>query len=240
MEVIPAIDILGGRCVRLYQGDYAQETVFADDPVVVARRWEAQGAPRLHVVDLDGAREGHPVNSPVICSIMAAVSIPVQVGGGIRDLPTLKHYLQLGAQRVVLGTAAVKDRRLLASALALDQEAIVVAVDARNGEVMTEGWREASGQSALELMRELAGLGVCRFIYTDIARDGTLSEPNFAAMGQAARAVPVPVIASGGVSRLAHLLMLAELGLAGAIVGRALYSGDLDLAQALAALAARR
>lgn len=240
MEIIPAIDILGGRCVRLYQGDYAKETVFDEDPVAVARRWEGHGAPRLHLVDLDGAREGHPVNSPVICAIMAAVSIPVQVGGGIRDLSTLSRYLQLGAQRVVLGTAAAKDQRLLAGALALDAEAVVVAVDVRNGIVMTEGWQKASGHLALELMEGLVGLGVRRFIYTDISRDGTLSEPNFAAIGQVVKTIPVPIIASGGVSRMVHLLTLAELGAEAAIVGRALYTGDLDLAEALAAMAVRQ
>ena len=236
MEIIPAIDVLGGRCVRLYQGDYSQETVFAADPVVMARRWEAEGARRLHIVDLDGAREGHTVNSPVICAVMAAVSIPVQVGGGVRDLATLNRYLQLGVQRVVLGTAAVKDRQLLVGAIAVEPEGVVVAVDARNGIVMTEGWQEASSYDALDLMRELASLGVRRFLYTDISRDGTLTQPNFAAIGQAVNAVPVPIIASGGVGKLADILTLSALGVESVIVGRALYTGDLDLAEALAAI----
>lgn len=241
MEVIPAIDIRGGRCVRLEQGDFARETVFAGDPAEAARRWQEAGARRLHVVDLDGAREGRPVNEAQVRRILAAVSIPVQLGGGIRDIAAVHRFLEAGVDRVVLGTAAVKDQTALLNALALFRERIVVGVDAREGVVVTEGWRESSGLPAAELVRRLGDMGVSRIVYTDTLRDGTLTEPNFAALEEvlgAASGLPSPlaVIYSGGVSSLEHLRRLAEMGVEGAIVGKALYTGALDLAAALAAL----
>ena len=225
MEVIPAVDIRGGRCVRLYQGDYDRETVFSEDPVAMARHWERLGAPRLHVVDLDGARAGWPVNDRVIEELLSAVEIPVQVAGGIRQLDVIGRYLEMGADRVVLGTAAVHDQPLVSRACAMFREAVVVAVDARRGRVATAGWREASGETPEGLMRRLAELGVPRFIFTDISRDGTLRGPNFAAIGRLVRAFRTPVIASGGVTTVEHLRRLAKLGVEGAIVGRALYDG---------------
>jgi phosphoribosylformimino-5-aminoimidazole carboxamide ribotide isomerase len=236
MEVIPAVDIRGGRCVRLYQGDYDRETVFSEDPVAVARRWERLGAPRLHVVDLDGARAGQPVNDRVIEELLSAVEIRVQVAGGIRQLDVIGCYLEMGADRVVLGTAAVHDQPLIGRACATFREAVVVAVDARRGRVATAGWREASGETPEGLMRRLAEIGVRRFIFTDISRDGTLRGPNFAAIGRLVRAFRAPVIASGGVSSVEHLRRLARLGVEGAIVGRALYDGGLELGEALRAV----
>lgn len=233
MEVIPAVDIRGGRCVRLYQGDYDRETVFSEDPVAVARRWERQGAPRLHVVDLDGARAGWPVNDRVIEKMLSELRIPVQVAGGIRQLDVIRRYLETGADRVILGTAAVHDQPLVSRACATFCEAVVVAVDARRGRVATAGWLEASGETPEGLMRRLVGLGVPRFIFTDIGRDGTLRGPNFAAIGRLARAFETPVIASGGVTTVEHLRRLAKLGVEGAIVGRALYDGGLELGEAL-------
>jgi len=236
MEIIPAIDIRGGRCVRLYQGDYGRETVFADDPVEVARRWQDEGATRLHVVDLDGAREGSPVNAELVGRIAAAARVPVQVGGGIREMPAIRRYLDAGVDRVVLGTAAVKDRALLSQALAEHGQRIVVGVDARAGMVAVEGWEEQTQVAAAELMAERAGLGVSRFIYTDTARDGTLEGPDLRAIeGLVARA-KVPVIYAGGVSRVDDLVRLASLGLEGAIVGKALYTGDVVLREALEVL----
>jgi phosphoribosylformimino-5-aminoimidazole carboxamide ribotide isomerase len=236
MEVIPAVDIRGGRCVRLYQGDYDRETVFSEDPVAMARHWERLGAPRLHVVDLDGARAGQPVNDHIIAELLSAIAIPVQVAGGIRQLDVVGRYLEVGADRVVLGTAAVHDQPLVGRACATFREAVVVAVDARRGRVATAGWREASREAPEGLMRRLEELGVPRFIFTDISRDGTLRGPNFTAIERLVRAFQTPVIASGGVSTVEHLRRLAKLGVEGAIVGRALYDGGLELSEALAAV----
>jgi phosphoribosylformimino-5-aminoimidazole carboxamide ribotide isomerase len=241
MEIIPAIDIRGGRCVRLLQGDYGRETVFADDPAAMARRWRDAGATRLHLVDLDGAREGQPVNRATVAKILAAVETPVQLGGGIRDLETIRRYVSDGVDRVVLGTAAVKNPALLASALAEFPGRIVVGVDARDGVVVMEGWQEDSGVTAVDLLRQLAELGVPRVIYTDTLRDGTLTEPNFAALeailsDDRLSARNLRVIYAGGVSAVDHVRRLASTNVEAAIVGRALYTGDIDLAEALAAV----
>ena len=236
MEIIPAIDIRGGRCVRLYQGDYGRETVFADDPVEVARRWQDEGAPRLHVVDLDGAREGRPANAELVGRIVAAARVPVQVGGGLRDMSAIKRYLDQGVDRVVLGTAAVKHRVLLTEALAAHGQRIVVSVDARAGQVAVQGWQQETRLAAAELMNDLAALGVSRFIYTDTARDGTLEGPNFQAIGSLTGRVGLPVIYAGGVSSIDDLVRLSSLGLEGAIVGQALYTRDVILREALEVL----
>lgn len=234
MEIIPAIDIRGGRCVRLEQGDYAREMVFSDDPVAVGRAWESQGATRLHVVDLDGARTGAPVNDAIIGRLIASVSLPVQVGGGIRTAQVVERYLKdLRADRVVLGTAAVRDPGRIAALCRRWGERMVIAVDARDGIVAVEGWTESSGIPAETLMDRLIAVGVRRFLYTDISRDGTLSEPNFAAVERLARRLPVPLIASGGVASVEHLRRLAKTGVEAVIVGRALYTGAVDLRQAL-------
>ncbi len=237
MEVIPAIDLRGGRCVRLVQGDYDRELVFSDDPVAVARRWQEQGARRLHVVDLDGARAGRPVNADAVRAIIDEAAVPVQVAGGVRDLDAIEGWLAAGAARVVLGTAAARDPELAAEACRRHGERIVVSIDARDGLVATEGWREASELPAEALLRDLASLGVRRFVYTDIARDGTLTSPNFEAVESLARATEAAVIAAGGVAEVAHLVRLAELGVEGAIVGLALYDGRVDLPAALRAVA---
>jgi phosphoribosylformimino-5-aminoimidazole carboxamide ribotide isomerase len=232
-EVIPSIDIRGGRCVRLYQGDYARETVYDADPVAVARRWAGLGAPRLHVVDLDAARTGEPVNAALVTAIARAVAVPVQAGGGIRDEATARRYLEAGVRRVVLGTAAVRDPALVERLAAADPEAVVVALDARDGVVRTDGWTVSGGVRAEELARWMMAAGVRRFLYTDIARDATLTEPNYEALGALVRATGAAVIASGGVARVAQLRRLAAAGAEGAIIGRALYTGDVDLTEAL-------
>ena len=233
MEVIPAIDLRDGHCVRLYQGDYNKETVFSQDPAGMARRWHELGASRLHIVDLDGAAAGQPRNQGAIQAILRAVPIPVQVGGGIRDLATIGQVLSWGADRVILGTSAVQHPELIREACRSYPEAVIVSVDAREGHVAVQGWREATQVSALQLVRQMEDLGAPRFIYTDISRDGTVTEPNFEAVQELLGATHRPVIVAGGVSHLAHLQRLHDLGVEGAIVGQALYTGALDLRKAL-------
>jgi len=241
LEIIPAIDIRAGRCVRLEQGDYARETVFDDDPTAVAKRWEEAGARRLHVVDLDGARDGRPGNEEIIGKIVGTASVPVQVGGGIRDIAVMQRYLDAGADRVILGTAAVKDQTTLIDAVTLFRERIVVGVDARGGMVATDGWLETSTLPATELVKQLSELGVTRVIYTDILRDATLTGPDFSAITELLEFIsglpsPVSVIVAGGLSSVEDLVRLSELPVEGAIVGKAIYTGDIDLAAALQAV----
>ncbi|MBM3941744.1 MAG: 1-(5-phosphoribosyl)-5-[(5-phosphoribosylamino)methylideneamino]imidazole-4-carboxamide isomerase [SAR202 cluster bacterium] len=236
MEVIPAIDIRAGRCVRLYQGDYQQETVFAEDPVAVALDWQSQGAPRLHLVDLDGAAQGQPANLKVITAILQALAIPVQVGGGIRDLDTADALLHAGASRVVLGTVAVENPSLVQELCQrYGSQRVVVAIDARDGQVATRGWRETSAVSALDLAQEMSVLGVRRLLYTDISRDGTLTGPNYAANAALVQRTGLAVLASGGVASVEHIRQLKRSGVEGVILGRALYTGAVRLAEALAA-----
>lgn len=239
MEVIPAIDLLEGRCVRLYQGDYEQAQTFDENPVAVARQWTDQGATRLHIVDLDGAKAGHPVNVSAIEAIVRAVDVPIQVGGGLRDRANAAALLKLGVQRVILGTVAVEQPDLVRELCQEFPDQIVVGIDARNGRVATRGWLETSEVLATELAQQMADLGTAAIIYTDIHRDGTLQGPNLAALRELANGVTVPVIASGGMSTvtdLLSLLALEPLGVSGAIVGRALYTGDIMLQEALRAV----
>lgn len=236
-EVIPAIDLRGGRCVRLLQGDYDRETAYSDNPVAVAERWASLGAPRLHVVDLDGAKEGAPRNQKVMTAICRAVAIPVEVSGGIRSIGAIAAALAYGATRVQLGSVAIKDPALTRQAIARFGEAIVVSIDAKDGEVHTDGWLQGSNVRAIDLARELAAAGVPRLMFTDIGRDGMQTEPNFDAYGELLAAVSCPVVASGGVSRVEHLVRLAEIGCEGAIVGKALYESAFTLPEALEAVA---
>ncbi|NET51138.1 MAG: 1-(5-phosphoribosyl)-5-[(5-phosphoribosylamino)methylideneamino]imidazole-4-carboxamide isomerase, partial [Merismopedia sp. SIO2A8] len=237
--VIPAIDLLGGQCVRLYQGDYHQSQVFNTDPVAVAEQWESQGATRLHLVDLDGAKEGTPVNTSVIASIVQAVSIPVQVGGGLRDRKRVADLFNLGVHYAILGTIAVEQPQLVAELCKEFPGKIIVGIDARNGKVATRGWLETSAIEAVDLGQRMAEAGAATIIYTDIHRDGTLEGPNKTAIREMAEAVSIPVIASGGISNLTDILGLLALevsGVKGAIVGRALYTGDLSLKEAVQAV----
>lgn len=236
MEVIPAIDLRGGRCVRLYQGDFGRETVYSEDPLAVARQWQEQGASRLHLVDLDGAAQGNPVNLDIIAAIVAQSEIPVQVGGGVRSSATAEKLLSMGVERVVIGTAAVRDPDLVRQ-LCQDggSPSVVVAVDARDGVVAVQGWLEKTSVTAVELGKRMAALGVERLLYTDISRDGTLSEPNFSANAELVESTGLAILASGGVASLDHITELAKIGAEGVIVGRALYTGDLELSAAIAA-----
>jgi phosphoribosylformimino-5-aminoimidazole carboxamide ribotide isomerase len=243
MDVIPAIDLLEGRCVRLYQGDYARSQVFNENPVEVAKQWFEQGASRVHVVDLDGAKAGKPVNTRAIEAIVQAVPVPVQVGGGLRDRSGVSQLLELGVGRVILGTAAVEDHPLVKQLCEEFPGRIVVGIDARNGLVATRGWLETSEVKATELARQMSELGAAAIVYTDIHRDGTLSGPNLDALRELANGISIPVIASGGVSSitdLLSLLALEPLGVNGVIVGRALYTGDVSLKEAIQAVGSGR
>ncbi|MGZ3618258.1 MAG: 1-(5-phosphoribosyl)-5-[(5-phosphoribosylamino)methylideneamino]imidazole-4-carboxamide isomerase [Ktedonobacteraceae bacterium] len=230
MIIIPAIDIKDGQCVRLYQGDYDQVTTYDVDPVDIAQRWQRFGASWLHIVDLDGAAAGHPVNVESIKSIRASTTVRIELGGGMRTLADIGYLLDLGIDRVVLGTMALTDRALLIEALARWGERIVVGLDARSGSIAISGWRETSQVQATSLASELCALGVQRFIYTDIARDGALKGPNIEELQEIQRMVSCSLIASGGVSSIDDLYSLANLSIEGAIVGKALYTGDIDLA----------
>lgn len=239
MNLFPAIDLLEGRCVRLYQGDYDRSQVFHDNPADVAQQWTSQGATWLHVVDLDGAKAGKPVNLEAIAAIVEAVSVPIQVGGGLRDRASVAQLLELGVQRVILGTVAVEQPQLVASLCQEFPGRIVVGIDARNGKVATRGWLETSEVLAADLAQRMQQLGAAAIIYTDIHRDGTLAGPNLDALRELATSLSIPVIASGGVSSvtdLLSLLALEPLGVTGAIVGRALYTGDISLTQAIQAV----
>jgi phosphoribosylformimino-5-aminoimidazole carboxamide ribotide isomerase len=236
LEVIPAIDLKGGRYVRLLQGRMADAKVYGDDPVAQARTWEEAGAAWLHLVDLDGAFAGHPRNLKPITDIVRAVGCRVQVGGGIRDLARVRSYLEAGVARVILGSAAVRNPALVEEAAAAFPERIVVGIDAVGGRVAVSGWAEVTDVDAVALARRMAGAGASAIIYTDIDRDGTQGGVNLDATREVARAAGVPVIASGGVANLDDIRALKALaadGVAGVITGRAIYEGTLDLAEAI-------
>ena len=243
MDVIPAIDLLEGRCVRLFQGDYERSQIFDEDPVAVARRWEAEGATRLHLVDLDGAKAGKPENWQAIEAITQAVSLPIQVGGGLRDADRVSALFDLGVQYAILGTAAVENPDLVGQLSANFPGRIMVGIDAREGKVATRGWLETSEVMAIDLAHQMGAQGAAAIIYTDIKRDGTLKGPNMEALRELASAIDTPVIASGGVSALSDLLSLLSLvpsGVSGVIVGKALYTGDVSLKQAIRAVGSGR
>ncbi|NLX56814.1 MAG: 1-(5-phosphoribosyl)-5-[(5-phosphoribosylamino)methylideneamino]imidazole-4-carboxamide isomerase [Planctomycetaceae bacterium] len=235
MQIWPAIDLRGGKCVRLRQGDYGQETVFGEDPAAMAIRWMNEGAGQLHLVDLDGARGGSLANRAAIGAILEAVRIPCELGGGIRDEATIVDLLEMGLQRLVIGTQALKRPAWFRAMCQQFPGRLVVGIDARNGRVATDGWLETSNVEAATLARELAEEPIAGIIYTDIAKDGMMEGPNVTAMAEMAAAVAVPVIASGGVTTADDVRRLATTGVAGCIIGRALYEGSLTLSDALAA-----
>ncbi|MCS7101287.1 MAG: 1-(5-phosphoribosyl)-5-[(5-phosphoribosylamino)methylideneamino]imidazole-4-carboxamide isomerase [Burkholderiaceae bacterium] len=239
MLLIPAIDLKDGRCVRLRQGDLTQETVFSEDPVAMARHWVAQGARRLHVVDLNGARSGKPVNEGVIRKIVQAVGadVPVQLGGGLRDLDTIERYIDDGVAYVVIGTAAVKNPGFLQDACSAFGGHVIVALDAKGGRVATDGWSKLTGHDVIDLAKKFEDYGVDAILYTDIGRDGMLTGVNIEATVALARHVKIPVIASGGVADLADIEKLCAVqdeGIEAVVLGRALYEGTLDFRAAQA------
>lgn len=235
--VIPAIDLKEGKCVRLEQGLMERDTVFCDNPAEQACEWARQGAELLHIVDLDGAFAGVPKNKEAITAIVNSISIPTQLGGGIRDMPTIEAYLALGIGRVILGTAAQKDPNLVMEACRLFPGRIVVGIDAKNGMVAVKGWAEVTDARAVDLARRFEGYGVAAIVYTDISRDGMMAGPNIEATKALAAVISIPVIASGGVSSLKdieNLMDIETFGVTGVITGRAIYTGALRLAEAIA------
>ncbi|AHJ28133.1 1-(5-phosphoribosyl)-5-[(5-phosphoribosylamino)methylideneamino]imidazole-4-carboxamide isomerase [Nodularia spumigena CS-584] len=239
MDVIPAIDLLEGRCVRLYQGDYERAQVFSENPVEIAKQWVDQGATRLHLVDLDGAKAGKVVNLKAIEAIAQAISIPIEIGGGLRDRTSVEQVFNIGVQWAILGTIAVEQPQLVQELCQEFPEKIIIGIDARNGLVATRGWLETSEVLATQLAVQMQELGAAAIIYTDIHRDGTLIGPNLEALRELASAISIPIIASGGVSSVTDLLSLLGLemqGVKGVIVGKALYTGDISLKEALRAI----
>ncbi len=240
LQIIPAIDLRGGRCVRLFQGDYSRETVYAEDPVAVALRWQEIGAERIHVVDLDGARTGDQANADAVRAIVSAVRAPVQLGGGIRDLPTVQRWVESGVDLVFLGTAAVERPELVAEACRLFPGRVGAAADARDGLIAVRGWESRSGEPVVDFIRRVLADGVSAVSYTDIARDGTLAGVDADAVRALLASLPAcdaRFLVAGGVGSLSDVLSLAVVdGVDAVIVGRALYDGRLDLAEALSAL----
>jgi phosphoribosylformimino-5-aminoimidazole carboxamide ribotide isomerase len=235
VEIWPAIDLRGGKCVRLQQGDYDRETVFGDDAVAVAQQWAAEGAGYLHLVDLDGARDGQPRNLPVVASIIKSVSLCCELGGGIRDEQTIRELLDLGLSRLVIGTLAIRQPDWFRSMCRKFPQRLVLGIDARDGLVATHGWLQTSDIAAVDLARQFSAEPLAAVIYTDIATDGMLAGPNVAAMAEMQAAIDLPVVASGGVTTCDDVARLAAVPLAGCIIGRALYEKTIRLPDALAA-----
>lgn len=234
MDVIPAIDIKDGRCVRLFQGDYDRETVFSDSPVTMATHWVEQGATRLHVVDLDGAKQGIQTNLPIVQEIVSTVSVPVQYGGGIRDLESVGAILSSGVNRVIIGSAAIETPQIIEEMLEkFGNEFLVISIDARENKVALHGWTTQTEIETSDVIQKVESMGVRRFIYTDISRDGTLTEPNFDSVQDLVNATSMDLVVAGGVSTLGHIRRLKEFQVGGVILGTAIYTGNLDLKAAI-------
>ncbi|HOM02368.1 MAG TPA: 1-(5-phosphoribosyl)-5-[(5-phosphoribosylamino)methylideneamino]imidazole-4-carboxamide isomerase [Acetivibrio sp.] len=233
MIIYPAVDIKDGRCVRLVQGEFDKVTVYSDDPVEMGLKWEKMGAEYLHVIDLDGARTGNVHNTPIISEMAVKLGIPVQLGGGIRTIEMIETILCKGIHRVILGTSAVQNPELVKQALKTFEGSVVIGIDAKDGMVAIEGWAKTSEFTAIGFAKKMEELGAKTIIYTDISRDGMLAGPNLKAMEEMVKAVNIEVIASGGVSNINDIKNLKEVGVSGVIVGKALYTGDLDLKEAI-------
>jgi len=233
MEILPAIDLRHGACVRLFQGDYGREDVFDLDPAAVARRWQKCGAKLVHVVDLDGAAEGRLVNRETIADLMKVEGLRLEVGGGIRTAEDAGWLFEHDVERIVLGTAAIEDPAMVESLVRSYGDAIVVSLDARDGLVTTRGWLKETRVPVIELCGRMRELGVARFVYTDVRRDGTLTEPNFEALEDVAHSTDAPVVAAGGIATIDHVRRVRDAGAAGAILGKAIYTGSIDLREAI-------
>lgn len=233
MRIYPAIDIKDGKCVRLLQGRFSDVTVYGDSPAEMAKKWEQMGGEFIHVVDLDGALQGRGVNADAIKKICESVNVPVQTGGGIRSMEDIEARLSLGINRVIIGTKAVSDSEFVKRAVDKYREKIVIGIDAKDGMVAVEGWEKTSDFTAVDFAKKMADIGVQTIVYTDIATDGTLAGPNIAAMTEMASSVNADIIASGGVGSIEHIKALIPTGVEGVIVGRALYTGNVDLKEAV-------
>lgn len=235
MRIYPAIDIKDGKCVRLLQGRFSDVTVYGDNPAETAKKWESEGGEYIHVVDLDGALKGHGVNADAIKKICKSVSVPVQTGGGIRTMEDIEAKLDCGIARVIIGTKAVSDSEFVKRAVDKYGDKIVIGIDAKDGMVAIEGWEKTSEFTAIEFAKKMTAIGVQTIVYTDIATDGTLAGPNIAAMSEMVKAVDADIIASGGIGSIEHIKSLIPTGVEGVIVGRALYTGNVDLGDAISA-----
>jgi phosphoribosylformimino-5-aminoimidazole carboxamide ribotide isomerase len=234
--IIPAIDVKDGRCVRLAQGDFRRVTVYAEDPVEIAKKWQESGAERIHVVDLDGSLAGSPQNNDIVQKIVEETNVPIQVGGGIRDIKTIETYIGIGAQWVILGTMALRDMRFVREACDAYRGRIILGIDANDGKVAVQGWTEQTSESAIDIARRYEGYGLAAIVYTDIKRDGMETGVNIEATRNLAQLVQIPVIASGGVSSMQDIERLREeekYGITGVIIGKALYSGAISLKEAI-------
>jgi phosphoribosylformimino-5-aminoimidazole carboxamide ribotide isomerase len=239
-EIIPAIDLYGGKCVRLTQGDYAQQTVYGEDPPAIAERWVTMGAKRIHTVDLEAAAAGHPVQLAVVGEIVKRAGVPVQLGGGMRTRDDIKAALDAGVDSVILGTALITHPELADWCFEEIPDRVIVGLDARDGRVAVQGWQEKTDVEALDIGRDLAHRGARTVVYTDISRDGMLGGPNLDGVGAMVQATGMRVIASGGVSTIDQIIALRDMGAAGAILGKAIYAGDLNVAEAIAAVGEER
>lgn len=243
MFIIPAVDIKGGKCVRLIQGEKDKETVYSDDPCFMAKKWADMGAEFLHLVDLDGAFEGRPINFSIIGQIASSIKIPVELGGGIRSLKTIEDYLEAGVNRVILGTVALEDYGLVKEACRIFPRKIVIGLDAKDGYVAVEGWTQIKNKRVLDVVKGFEDLGVRAIIYTDIKRDGMMSGPNLQATKELALSTKIPLIASGGISSLKHvkdIIHLEKEGIEGMIIGKALYEKTIDFTKAQKLVKAKR
>lgn len=233
MEIIPAIDIIEGKCVRLTKGDFSKKVVYSEDPIAVAKEWENRGADRIHIVDLDGAKLGKLVNKDIISKIIKSVKVPVQIGGGIRSLESIESYIEYGAKKVILGSIVFEDEELLEKALSKYQKNIIVSLDVKDEKVLINGWLRDTGSSYIEIGKKLKDLGVEEFIYTNIERDGTLYSPDIEGLKRFIKLVNVATIASGGISSIEDVKNVKKAGAVGAIIGKALYEGKISLEEAI-------
>jgi phosphoribosylformimino-5-aminoimidazole carboxamide ribotide isomerase len=233
MKILPAIDIKNGKCVRLFQGNYAKETIYEDDPIIVAKKWMEQGAQILHLVDLDGARVGKAVNLDCIKKIINSISIPVQVGGGVRSLKTIDELFNIGVSRIILGTVALEDEKLLSKAVKLYEEKIIISLDTKNGILMKNGWIEKTKKELLPTIQKLENIGVQSIIFTDTVRDGTLTEPNYEVIKSLKENTKMNLIVAGGISSREQIKKLKKMNVDGVIIGKALYEGKISVKEAL-------
>ncbi|MCX6732487.1 MAG: 1-(5-phosphoribosyl)-5-[(5-phosphoribosylamino)methylideneamino]imidazole-4-carboxamide isomerase [Candidatus Roizmanbacteria bacterium] len=229
MKIIPAIDIRNGKCVRLFQGDYNQETIYDSNPIVVAQKWESQGAQTLHLVDLDGAKEGRLININSIKEIINVISIPIQVGGGIRSITSIIELIKIGVSKIILGTVAIEDKYLLNKAIDLYGDKIVVSLDSKDGALMKQGWLKKTNKKLLSTVQQLKNSGVRSIIFTDISKDGTMTEPNYKVIQTLISKTNMDLIVAGGVSSIEQIIKLKEMNIDSVIIGKALYEGKINL-----------